>query len=414
MKNGNLSRYYLFSITNLLAAFGGGLILGQGLGVIDIPYLQHGSVLAFFVGTIFGLIFLNLIPNKFSKTLSQSFSICCATTSVILFCLFESFSLHGKLSGNIGLIFFALLCVRFGFWFYSRVIRASNASGQQQSIAWVELGYYSGMILGLVIWKLLQINIDLSAALIIDASFQFIAGILDFKGNAIVVPEISNQSDVSANSEKIPLFNLNPTWLWKLSLSVVLLTIGVQVVIFNLSHHVAESFGVYILAIFYFGVASAAYVANKLKMLLFWCNNVAYIEYNKIKKINLLFAAGVSAIFVILSAFIANSNIFNNEHYRSFFICAFIFFASFIYETMSLAILDRIGYEENNMHSSGMIMKTYGLMGLGAAIGLWCLGTITNNLDGSIIMVCGCFSIAVGLIRKRKSTNLNALEITGN
>lgn len=50
MKNGNLSRYYLFSISNLLAAFGGGLILGQGLGVIDIPYLQHGSVLAFLLG----------------------------------------------------------------------------------------------------------------------------------------------------------------------------------------------------------------------------------------------------------------------------------------------------------------------------------------------------------------------------
>ena len=33
-------------------------------------------------------------------------------------------------------------------------------TGQEQSIAWVELGYYSGMILGLIFWKLFKIEIS--------------------------------------------------------------------------------------------------------------------------------------------------------------------------------------------------------------------------------------------------------------
>lgn len=407
MTNGNLSlRYYLFSISNLFAAFGGGLVLGKGLGVIDIPYLQNGSVLAFFIGTIFGLIFLQFIPDKFSKLLSQSFSICCAITSVILFYLFENFSLYGKLSGNIGLVFFVLLSVRFGFWFYSRVIRASAASGQQQSIAWVELGYYSGMILGLIIWKVLKINITLSSALIIDASFQFIAGVLDFKSNAINVPIITKEMEDNSNIQQISSFKSTPTWLLKLSIAIVLLTIGVQVVIFNLSHHVAESFGVYILAIFYFGVASAAFAASKFKVLLYWDKNIANITLKNGKKFNLLISASVSAIFVLMTAAILNPNnfILINACFRNCFICLFVFIASFIYEIISLAILDRIGYEEKAIQSSGMVMKTYGLMGLGSAIGLWLLGITSDNFSSSVIMVWLCFLIAIGLISKREST----------
>lgn len=109
MSKGKLShQYYLFSLSNLFAAFGGGLILGKGLGVINIPYLENASILAFFIGTIFGLAFLYCVPKKFSKLLSQYFSLCCAITSISLYFLFKSSSELGKISGTMGIVFFIL------------------------------------------------------------------------------------------------------------------------------------------------------------------------------------------------------------------------------------------------------------------------------------------------------------------
>ena len=67
--------YYLFSISNLIAAFGGGLILGKGVDVIQQPYLHGGSVLAFFIGTVLGLLFIQFIPKNLSKILAPLFSI---------------------------------------------------------------------------------------------------------------------------------------------------------------------------------------------------------------------------------------------------------------------------------------------------------------------------------------------------
>lgn len=413
MTNGNISlRYYLFSISNLLAAFGGGLVLGKGLGIINIPYLKNGSILAFFIGTIFGLIFLQFIPKKLSKLLSQSFSICCAITSVILFYIFENYSIDGEISGNIGLIFFSLLSIRFGFWFYSRVIRASNAAGQQQSIAWVELGYYSGMILGLIIWKLFKINIELSTALVIDAVFQFIAGVLDFKGNSIHVPTLKLDETIAETQKSS--FNTNYYWLWKLSSAVILLTVGVQVVIFNLSHQVAESLGVYVLAIFYFGVASAAFIANKFKILIIWDSNIANITFKNKNKMSLLVMASVSATFVLMSIILVDSNTFvyilGNLYFKQALICLFVYISSFAYEIISLALLERIGYEEKNLQGSNMIMKTYGLMGLGAAIGLWLLGISTNSFQSCIILVALCFSCSIFLVFKRTNASNDVFE----
>jgi hypothetical protein len=150
---------------------------------------------AIVTGYIFGLAFLYCVPKKFSKLLSQYFSLCCAITSISLYFLFKSSSELGKISGTMGIVFFILLSIRFGFWFYSRVIRASNASGQEQSIAWVELGYYSGMILGLIFWKLFKIEIDLSSALIVDATFLLLSSLFDFKAYSLAVSASSKLNE---------------------------------------------------------------------------------------------------------------------------------------------------------------------------------------------------------------------------
>jgi hypothetical protein len=51
-------RYYFFSFSNFIAALGGGMILGKGVGIIDQPFLQGGSILAFFCGNYAGTFFL--------------------------------------------------------------------------------------------------------------------------------------------------------------------------------------------------------------------------------------------------------------------------------------------------------------------------------------------------------------------
>ena len=53
LKGISSSRYYIFAVSNFLAALGGGLLLGKASNVIVSPsYLHGGSLLAFFIGTI--------------------------------------------------------------------------------------------------------------------------------------------------------------------------------------------------------------------------------------------------------------------------------------------------------------------------------------------------------------------------
>lgn len=423
MLSQNLSRYYFFSISNLIAAFGGGLILGKGTGIIDFPYLQGGSILAFFIGTILGLVFLQSIPERLSKLLAQSFSISCGITSLILFYIYHNYSYNEHLSGASALIFFLLLSIRFGFWFYSRVMRASKAAEHQHSIAWVEFGYYMGMVLGLIIWKLLGINLGLGTALIIDASFQFMAGILDLKNFTLdTVAHNKSNSEIKINSES-QSDQYSSQWCWKLAGAVVFITIGVQVVIFNTAHYVADAFGSYILATFYFGVAAAAFMCNKYKAYISWNheNRLATINTNNTQKpheFNFLFLILISAlaVIVVISQIYMNKLIIDNMFFNGLFICTFVFIAAFIYEVISISLLDRVGYEEKKLNGSGMIMRTYGLMGLGAAIGFWTLGLMDDHLTSSMITLGVCLSFATIAVTKRSciELNVNQLKVEAN
>jgi hypothetical protein len=390
------SKYYLSSFANLIASFGGGVVLGKGVGVIGIPYLENSSVLAFFIGTTFGLLFLQFVPKSFAKILSQAFSISSGISSLILCGIFQSFSVDNKIFDIAGLVFFVLLSLRFGFWFYARVIRADNSAGQEQSIAWVELGYYSGMILGLIIWKFLDIALDLSTALMIDAIAQFLAGSLDFIGTKFIISSSPKTENISDNKSKLHT-QACQNWIWRLSLAVVFLTIAVQVVIFNLSHNVNTESGSIILAIFYFGVAVAAFIANRQKLLISWSNVKAQIIFGTQKKI--------AFIYCMLIAFAATSLpvLIIGLHcaLRSLIIYISIFIAALMYELTLLTLLDRIGLEENILQISGMIIKTYGLMGLGAAITLSIL-SISTNLVISSTLILVIFIIAATVLVWRR------------
>lgn len=394
----NFVRYYLFSFANLIAAFGGGLILGKGISVINYPYLRGGSILAFFIGTILGLIFLHSIPKKWSHSFAKYFSIGCSITSLILLYIYKNNSSNEELYGLSALFFFIFLSIRFGFWFYSRVMRASRASSSQQSVAWVEMGYYLGMVLGLIMWKLLNFSIGLSSALLLDASLQFIAGLLDFTCTKRGEP-LSGDNNNNDNTITLKPHHYSLEWCWRLSGAVVILTIAIQVILFNAAHHVPESLGSYIIALFYFGVASAAFFCDRYKLFLSWDNqySVACIHSGirqKIKiKLSLLLFISVSSVL-----FVTGHMGFNQS---SYFILLFVFIAAFIFEIISIAILDRIGLEERHLNYSGMIMRTYGLMGVGAAFGFWMLGFMNSMVESSAILLSICFFLLQKNITKR-------------
>ncbi|MFC3908555.1 hypothetical protein ACFORL_05630 [Legionella dresdenensis] len=383
------SRYYLFSISNLIAAFGGGLILGKATDVIKTPYLHGGSILAFFVGTILGLLFIQLLPKKLSKTIAPSFSVGCSLVSVILFYVYYNYSQNHYLSGYPSVIFFILLTLRFTFWFYSRVKRASESSGYQQSIAWVEFGYYAGMVLGLIFWKILNLDVSLEMALLIDAAFQFIAGSIDIYSFSLKTRP-ANISASPAQTVKVEQFSSD--WCSRLSKSVIFLTVGVQVVIFSAAHYLSQTISTYLLATFYFGVAVAAFVCNRYKVFLSWNKDHDYAAmlYTNKQNIRIPLLLVLAIIFLNISAVcyeIYSDMSVHETFFNVIIVCVLVFLAAFAYEAISLSFLDRIGYEEEALNSSGLVMKTYGLMGVFSAIGFWILNIFHNNLFISLLMI---------------------------
>ena len=78
-----------------------------------------------------------------------------------------------------------------------------------------------------------------------------------------------------------------------------------------------------------------------------------------------------------------------------------MFTAACLYEVLSISFLDRIGYEENKLNGSGMIMRTYGLMGLGAAVSFWTMNLIENHFANAMIVLGLSFFFATTMIIKR-------------
>lgn len=408
--NNVFTRYYLFSSSNFLAAIGGGVVLGKGIGTLNIPYLQGSSILAFFVGTVFGLMLLQFSPKKFANLFSRWFSICGGLTSLILLGIFLSYADNEKLSGTIAIIFFVLLSLRFGFWFYSRVLRAAIAAGQQQNIAWVEFGYYAGVIVGLVLWIFLGIDFGLAFALIIDAVLQVSAGLLDLLANRLPEPVENTSPSVSSVKNSNDYVNAS---IWRLAIAVMFLTIGVQVIIFNIAHHVSDYLSPFILASFYLGVAISAVLCKRFNIRLEWNagnrdRRYAMIHFGLLNKNKLSFLsgailAGLSVAMVVLTALYWRLETVSSLGAKEFFILSFILIATFLYGILELAIIDRIGLEEKNTTQSGMVLRTYGLMSIAAVVSLWLLETTKSSLLGLSLTLGICFLLTVVMIRKRKS-----------
>ncbi|EKD74004.1 MAG: hypothetical protein ACD_45C00115G0007 [uncultured bacterium] len=412
--------YYFFAFANFLAALGGGMILGKGIGIVNIPLLQGSSILAFFLGSALGLLFLQLVPKKKSINIARWFSLLGAFSSVILFCIFERYAENGKLFHIPAVFFFIFLSARFGFWFYSRVLRASKAAGKQQQIAWVELGYYLGMILGLIIWDFLGINIAVGAALLLDAFLQCSAGIFDLFSNQL--EKSKNAAQINQSDElKTPVFykNAYAVWGWRLAIAVVLLTIGNQVIIFNLVHQTSEWFGVYMIACYYCGVSMAALVCKKYNIQLDWdfkksAKSGYAVLYVNAKKMSFVLSSVFSlacVAMVVVGILYWHWNVLtftiHNLDSKEILLLTIIMLAAFFYEVLALSLLDRIGLEDKLASHPFRVMRTYGLIAIAAAIVFWMLGIIGNSVSHLFVMLTLCLVMTHFMVWKRELHTLN-------
>jgi len=399
-----------------MAAFGGGMILGKGIGIINSPFLKGDSLLAFFAGSVLGLFSLQLIPEKYAKNVARCFAIFAGLTSIILLILFDNFSVNGKLENIPAFIFFLFLSMRFGFWFYSRVLRATDAAGQKQKIAWVELGYYLGMIFGLIIWQFLSINIPLRFALILDVILQITAGLLDIFASQIPVPQLSPILTEKMSSPTTNKNNMSPAW--RLASAVALLTVATQVIIFNLAHQVTEWFSSYIIAFYYFGVSIAAFTCKKLTIQLDWNNSFAsaviYCDANKAKQFNFLSGTTLSILSVLIITIgiihynwgtlsYTQNNTLLNIGWNEILLLFFITISGFLYEILALALLDRIGFEDQSSNHKKMVMRTYAMMAISAALSLWMLEAMKNSVVNLFLVLSFCL-IGIALTTRKSVT----------
>ncbi|HEX7955710.1 MAG TPA: hypothetical protein VF508_02140, partial [Pyrinomonadaceae bacterium] len=133
--------------------------------------------MAFLIGAVIGLFFQVLVPERWSRHLGPWFSVGVGPVSLLLAVLFRAYADEGALHGAPTYIFIALLSVRFGLWFFSRALRAQTAGSKRQGIALIELGYYSGMVFGLIVHRNLEYG--MLSALLIDTVLQPLAGRID-------------------------------------------------------------------------------------------------------------------------------------------------------------------------------------------------------------------------------------------
>ena len=412
------SSFYLFALSNFLAAFGGGTILGKGIHVIHLSFLKSGFVLAFLIGTALFFFFRTFVPKKISRVVERWFSVLCSLTSIGLLTIFLQYSVHGKLFALWpGVAFFSLLSIRFALWFYSRTLRVSNVAAQQHTIAFVEFGYYAGMIMGMVVWPLLGLGVGMAAALMIDVGLQLCAGVIDVYTYYINPPAYPNIHTQDASVAIREQESIDTAWCWRLVLSAALLTVGTQGVIFDLAHYFSENFSPYILACFYLGASIAAIACKKLHIRLDWQPTQNAVTYaclcftimGRVIKIRLLYVIATFTFFEILTVMLVSHLLSTNPsaillHPTSILgsvFLIFIFAIAFFGGILLLAILDRIGIEEKNTSNKKMVVRAYGLMGVCTAAAFWMMGFLDNILIGLTSIFGGCFIFIAFALYKR-------------
>jgi hypothetical protein len=406
-----MKRYYFLAFANFLSAIGGGAILSSAAPTL--PDFTKGAIVAFLIGAVIGLFFQVLVPERWSRHMGPWFSVGVGPTSLLLAWLIKAYADNETLRGAAAYSFVALLSVRFGLWFFSRALRAQTAGSRRQGIALIELGYYSGMVFGLIVQGRLEYG--MLTALLIDAILQPVAGLIDLanadgrKAPESTMVDLSGAQDAPrAHADAVGEAAAQPTfdygWYWRLTAAVVCLTIGFQAVTLSIDHD-NDGPSPYVLACFYGGVALAALFCRVFQIRFDWgavdgrLAGNARISSDKTglrlrANVGLITLAAAASMVAALSGSILGHN-------PARFELPLIAAAAFIYQILVLSLLDRIGRAEKLARFKEGIKLTYLLLGIGTVLSVLLLGLSPNKQAAGVIVTVACSLISFYAVRRR-------------
>lgn len=400
-QNKKISFLFLLAIANLLAAFGGGTIMSQARAAAEAhhayAYNRDDALTAFMVGAAIGMILIGLMKLPQSRLaqrlriLGGYLSFGCAFTSLILAFIYYAHINRTHSAGCWDMkLFLALLGIRFSLWFIPRVLRSDAAAGYGQHIGWIEFFYSFGMVLGLITWtpRLTKWIGDMDSfvlILIFDAGFQILAGITD-----LYARRTPFYSQHFAPSENVRISPLPIDWgmYAKITLAIVALTIGTQIVAFEFRANLGVWLGPKIMASFYAGTAISALiygrVETKLELpFLFSANRFGALiidSGNKQRRFSFALISSL-AVFPLVIAVVVNLYLIpvnceptpcsgNTGYKTGVAFIVLVAVAAFFFEWIALSLLNFIGVMAKEKQRKGLVAVTYSLMGMGGAIGV--------------------------------------------
>lgn len=392
----NLKAISLAGIANFITAFGGGAVLGNGINVITLPFIQLDSLVALFWGLAFGLaILFGGLKDKGRKA-DIWITILGSLSSAGLFVLYEmGKDPAGKMAGTLGVIFFLLLCLRFALWFLSRVLRSDRLSASSaRAVPLIEGLFHSGTFISLALLstKLLPWE-GLAGVLILDCLTQGVAGLLD-KVGLKSVKEFAGEQVVEGKSPSPIIRETGDKSKFWLGVAIFCLaTVWCQVIMFHAAHLLPD-FGKGILSVAYLSVAVSGLLGAKVGIK--WKDTGK--AFSQIK-----FGSGtgfsISSFTVVLfssSCILLMLMYGMGSQYLPVLI--FTFFAGFSYELFALGVLDQISHAGKESGIDRALAKSFGYLGLTSAVAMIVLRLFDLSFKASAMTVVALLFLQFGLM----------------
>lgn len=362
-----MSRQIIFpAFSNFLIAFGGGAVLGSGVDIIQIDRIPINSLTAFFVGTCLGLFILfgrwgqaYRWREQVNVVLSLAFTIC------ILGLYIFSRNDAGQVVGTSGLLLFLFLCLRFCFWFLSRIFRSDHFQHlSPKAVPLIEGLFHAGTVTSLLFVSLIYNDISFLNVVILDLVFQLLAGFFVlFSGTDKSLPSVPPAISTNPLTSLASVFKSRQILMGVLCFSF--LTVLVQVSLFYFAGYYSE-IGLSILAAFYFGLAITGLVGSQ------WgigfnrnhgfLGSVTFGRQDKSLGLSgsLLFILAVTPLLFIFS-------FAETGHLPVFLLTAL---GSAAYELYALGLVEQIGQDSRQLSVDSAVAKSFGIMAVFCATSL--------------------------------------------
>lgn len=352
---------------NFVTAVGGAAVLGKAIHIIALPFMQAGSLLAFFFGAALGLLLLFTVCKEATRRSEFLVAFMGASSSIALFAMLTLFGKDAPvLTGVLGVCFFIGLCVRFAFWFLSRVLRSDRMSREsKKAVPLIEGCFHSGTILSLVFFAFAAVALSLPQILLLDVAAQLIGGMIDWMTHreAHIVSAATAQPTTSTRSPAPTIGSR--TRLYAQVAVFALTTVMIQVSLFHIAHMVEPTTASIILAAFYLGMAIVGLIGGRFGFHALPTGFIGAVQVGEFRRLRM-----DNVGLLLLATLFAAGVLFGITNGHVWLIGVLTCFASITYETMSLGWVDLMGREAQRVNITRIVAKAYGVMALVACIAM--------------------------------------------